>query len=940
MPDFSFLVIAIKRMRSRIGLSLLMVMSIALATGLIVAGPLFSGAVSRSMMQEELAERTKWTHRPPLSVRFYAIPTEEHPLGWDEAAYARRWLASALERRLGLSVIEDYAQLEGPTMSMHPAGADSRYAAEDLGDTRVISPREIADHIQIVEGESFDSADSAERMPVWVLVSLATERGFRVGDEFDLQLEVRDGYVPVPVQIAGFWRANDETEPYWYHSPYGLLGQELLTTPEDYMRGVAPATPAESDFAFWYFVLDDTRMNLDRADHYIESLKGIEVEASRFLPGGRMDYAPLAELQLGQQRKQTLSAVLLTFTLPLIGILAFFLASLSAMIGRSQRRETATLISRGCSRSQIIALALLETCLMLLVACPLGAALGLFLARQLSRAQDFLSFVPRQPLQVHLASLNWEQIALVIVVCVPSRLIPAWSAAGSTVIQSERRTARSANSWSFARALWLFLLVGVTYYAFRQLRYTGPLALMAWDPNKALPRDPLLMLAPTLFFLTAPWVAAELFPLMTHPAVWLGQLMPSAVAHLTCVSLGRAGGRHRAPIFLLVLCLSVGVFYASVSKSADRWLEDRHYYAVGADLAFEPGPIIAEGYEDGEVQPPSDVWNIPISEYRRLPSIRDATRVADYPARVGINDSSAELRLLGIDRADFGRVAYFRDDFASRSLGLLTNSLALNPKGVLLSEQVAETLTLAEGDTLPLHVLVEHEWHRLEFEIVGTFSYFPTVYEDQPAAVANLGFLGRELGGTSAYNVWAQLAPTTQPQQVLEEIRTLRVRPGVARFSRELVARDRESMERVGIVGTLSLCFLASALLAITDLVVYHSSSILARSVRFAVLRAMGMRRADLTAIVSLEYLAVIAWSIVAGTALGILGSRLYLPYLSLSHHVDLTTPPFIPMIDWASTAWLGAGMGAVLVIILAITIWTLGRLRLFELVRMSNGRG
>ena len=42
------------------------------------------------------------------------------------------------------------------------------------------------------------------------------------------------------------------------------------------------------------------------------------------------------------------------------------------------------------------------------------------------------------------------------------------------------------------------------------------------------------------------------------------------------------------PVFLIVLCLSLGIFFASMGKSADTWLVDRRSYEVGADLVHLP----------------------------------------------------------------------------------------------------------------------------------------------------------------------------------------------------------------------------------------------------------------------------------------------------------------------------------------------------------------
>ena len=57
-----------------------------------------------------------------------------------------------------------------------------------------------------------------------------------------------------------------------------------------------PIAPEGTGFDFWYYVLDDSRMTLDKAQQYLDGLALIEEEVITRLPSGKMDYAPTDEL--------------------------------------------------------------------------------------------------------------------------------------------------------------------------------------------------------------------------------------------------------------------------------------------------------------------------------------------------------------------------------------------------------------------------------------------------------------------------------------------------------------------------------------------------------------------------------------------------------------------------------------------------------------------
>jgi putative ABC transport system permease protein len=109
-----------------------------------------------------------------------------------------------------------------------------------------------------------------------------------------------------------------------------------------------------------------------------------------------------------------------------------------------------------------------------------------------------------------------------------------------------------------------------------------------------------------------------------------------------------------------------------------------------------------------------------------------------------------------------------------------------------------------------------------------------------------------------------------------------------------------------------------------------------ARAVRFAVLQAMGLRGREVIGIVTVEYALTLLYGILLGTGLGVLASRLYVPFFAVTENPSVPIPPFIPYIDWEKAAWMAAVMGASLMLIELGVLWRASRARIFEVLRLG----
>lgn len=331
--------------------------------------------------------------------------------------------------------------------------------------------------------------------------------------------------------------------------------------------------------------------------------------------------------------------------------------------------------------------------------------------------------------------------------------------------------------------------------------------------------------------------------------------------------------------------------------------------------------------------------SLPAADYTRIQGVEAATALGNYEALLLSAPQQPRGRLMALDRLGFAQVAYYRPDFSSKPLGELLNRLGANPDGVLIPSHLSNQLGLDLGDTLQVRVLFGEDLSQLvSLTIVGTVDYFPTMYNpDDIFLVANLEYLQTVAGGTLPWSVWTRLSPDADWHQVRKALIREGVVPAYPRVLRMRVQHDQAKLERVGMMGMLSLCFLTGAALAGIGLLVYLLTSTLGRTHHFAVWRALGIQQTEVIRIVLIEYLALLLYGLGAGLFGGMLACSLYVPLFRLIDSPAVPIPPFIPTIDWERAVWMSSLMGLTLAVIIGAILMQLMRMHVFEALRLGT---
>jgi putative ABC transport system permease protein len=929
MPTFLFILpalirLTVQRLASRPVLTLLSLVGIVLAVGLLTSAAFFSQAVDRVILTQELDKLAAQTGRSPFATRVYFLPSARFPVAVADA------------ERLGLPIAHQGLTVESGGLLLLPPPDDTRYGGSShLMTVNAVYVADVADHLMIEAGEPLANATAApELLDVWLHADLAAELGVQVGERFHLAVNRR---LPAHlIHIRGLWRAKDPTAPFWFSNPDSALRTGLLVTRESYVAFIEPMLPAKAGFVTWHIRLDETQINPAAARQYAEGFERGMAIINQYLAGAKLDVSPLDPLKQFVRRQSTLMLVLLGFHLPGLAFLLYFLLLVALISMRWQLRETALLVSRGMGAGMVLGLTLLESALLFVVGTPLGIALGIGLARWMGFAVSFLQFTNRPPLPVTLQGIHLPLLGAALAVALAARLVPLVGAARHSVVSQAQESARPVRPPAWQRFYLDVLLILPTYYALDQLSKRGTLALRAGDSVDALFQDPLLVLVPALFVLTTALISMRLFPWLMHGLDWVASHTRWLALHLALRQLGRSSQHYINPLLLVVVALALGIYSRSLAGSLDQWLSDRIYYEIGADLTFQPLPLLPPGQET--TLPPDALFIPPKGDLLDLPGVQAVTRVGDYSARLILPQGEQRARLLAIDREDFAQVAWFRRDFAAQTLGALMNDLALSPDHVLVNPSFLAETGLRVNDQVTLQVsLGEGYSYRGLFRIAGIYDYFPTVQPAELTLIGNLEHLFTELGAQFEHQIWVATTPTFTEATFFPALEAQGISAGRVRQAGAVLAVEQGKMERVGIFGTLSVGFVAATGMAILALLVHSYASMQERLYLFGVLRALGLRQRQVLGQVALEYGLLTAYGAAIGTGVGLWTAALFAPFLRIPAAAGAPPPPLIPFIDQGTTFQLAMLFAGLMVLAeVAVLAMALSR-RLFDVLRVGH---
>lgn len=924
--------VTMKRLRHFFGLSVLALINVVLSVGLITNASFFSQAVDRVVLQQELKAFSSVTGRPPFSTSVYIFPSQSRPVTLQKAEELASYIQQTVVSEVGLPLRHFGLELTSGYMILQPAPESKLFGQgkENLGTVETVAIADVASQMTIVEGAPMDEKGSSKgNMDVWIYDSMAQSMGAHVGEKLLLSLNMSGA--KVPIQVSGIWKAKDPKAEFWFSNPDSAYKSVMLVRRNDYIDKVQPILRNGAGQVSWYVILDDDKVVPGQSQRYLDGFQRSLDIINKYVPGARMNMPPLDPLAKFVARSSALTVLLIGYNLPAFAILLYFLILTSAIMAQWQRRETVMFVSRGMSLPGVLALTITEQGLLFIIGYPLGVAFGMLIANAMGYTESFLTFTRRAPLPVSFEGLNLPLTFLALAFALFSRLLPAVRAARSSLVTEEREHARPMQKPFWYRFYLDLILLVPTYYAYDQMVKHGSLAGLVTSRPEDLYRDPLLVVVPALFILTTALASMRIFGWLMRGIDLIAGWIPWLTIHLALRQLGRQSFDYVRPLLLVVIALAMGVYTLAMAASLDQWTVDRMYYRTGADFAFTP-----EG--GGDTPETLDGSWIPLpQDFVDIPGVKSATRVGNFDMRVN-PDTSNEVpgKFLAVDRFDFSSVAWFRDDFTKDSLGAMMNLLATYQEGVLVSDQFLRDRHLQVGDILTLRVDLKGIMTTVsDYVIVGSYQYFPTVYDDTLTIIGNIDSFSTLTGFTPSYDLWMRLQPGTDAKTLQKNISDkLHIKLSNIRDTGALISTEQDRLERIGIFGTLTVSFLATALMAVLGLLIYSYASLHERAYRLAVLNAVGLSRWQILAQVVAEYAFLALFGSATGALIGISAARLFIPFFRYTGEKGIPLPPLIPIVSGDQFIKLSIIFALAIITVEVITITSILRNQLVQILK------
>ena len=453
--------------------------------------------------------------------------------------------------------------------------------------------------------------------------------------------------------------------------------------------------------------------------------------------------------------------------------------------------------------------------------------------------------------------------------------------------------------------------------------------------------DPLTFLGPSLFALGHTLVFIRFWPFFMGIGAGLLARGRSIAPLMALRELTRSIGRYRGSLLMMAFTLSLAGFTASMAGTLDSHLRDQVSYRVGADAVIVTSVDAATttGAPDATTGVATSTvtgYNVlPVDDLRKIPGVTNVSRVGHYDMQIMLPKAPLKGTALGIDRDTMAAVTRFRSDYADQPLADLFNRLANNPTGIIISQKMAIDNGLKINQLVNYQLYVFNQWRQQDqAPIVGIVSYFPTLDPRKtPFIITNLDPIFDLATTYLQYDVWLSLAPNADSASILQKVNDLGFPVVLWKDANQQIYDAETAPDRRGVLGFLSVGFVASIVLTLVGNIVQSAASFQAQSFQLGSLRAMGLGGGAVGRYLILSQGLAVVSGIVGGTVIGAATTLLFLPLLDFGGGL----PPYLVRISWSDIGSVYVVFAGVLLGVTLLMTFLLGRQQLSNVVKLGE---
>ncbi len=913
---FDLIRFALERLWQHRGLAFWTLIGLITAVTLAVSLLLYVDAVNTGLLASRLGE-------PPFNFRYRYLGVWNGNISQSQFAAASAYMQHDFTESIALPTAQFTEYVGAGVWTVSSEGYN-------LGGLTLGSLAGADKLIEIVAGEWDGAPASGDTIPGLLPASLFETMGVQVGDLLTVS---RPGGGTIQVRVAALWRPVDPDDPAWLLPPR-FFETALLVERDDFWRATS-ALPTPVEEADWGVIFDGGGVKTGAVSALLNRIETTERDASNQIPGVRSDVSPVAGLRAFNAEVDRLTAQLAITSLPVGGLTLYFVMLVAGLLVGRQADEDAVLAARGMSRRVVLFVHVIGWLLLA------GAALGLALVISpavvhiVGQTSSFLHFGnPDGPLPV-----TYTPQALLIggataLMAAGGGMWFSWRSSRQGIVRPS--PLRSGRAWWQRMYLDGLLFIPAAYILITLTR-SGGLSAAVRDPFS----DPLTLGAPTLFSLALTLLFLRVYPLVLGVGARLLALTRSLSLLMALRELTRSLDRYRGTLLMMGFTLSLTGFTASLASTLDASLRDSIDYQIGADVVLVPptdAETEAERNSSGQ-QTGVDVQGfnvLPADDLATIAGVQAVSRVGRYPAQIVLPNERPQGTVLGIDRALMAAVTRYRDDYSTTPLADLFNRLATQRTGIILNASFARARHLEVGGALTVQISALNTWAEITVPIIGLVDYFPTLDPTPDNAffgLMSLDVVFETVGSELPYEFWLAVAADADRDAIRAQAAAL----GYPILDwrdpeRELQAALLAPLRR-GVLGFLSVGFLAAVGLTLIGAVIQNAATFRAQATQLGMLRAMGFGRAAASAyIFTVQGLAAVG-AVGGGTLIGVATTLLYLPILDFSGGL----PPYFVRVAWEEITLVYAAFGGGLVLVILTTTLTLSRASLSTVIKLGD---
>lgn len=713
--------------------------------------------------------------------------------------------------------------------------------------------------------------------------------GLRIVGIYEVIVNLEPLLESFPSELRPNWDpiSGSETVFGWFDSV--IISNDIFsaeTLDQIATQVMAPRLLVEITPAPLYSVgLEDIIGVLDRLFTDIQSQYDITI-------GGRDILQFIQEYITVYNERQTMVFLIL----PMV-ILSVLLTTFTASLFLSNRRsELAILRSRGASYQQLYSILMIEFFFLALLGTILGGFLGILLGCSIPSADSFLVFNPFTFLHhLNLTTINLVAWVLAGFVCIlPAAIYILLKTRSFLKSELYAELRENNSSWKqsprlqFVYAVGIILLSIPLFYVVLSISLSLDIALLVFILIVSF----WMLLADAIARLIRPGIA--IFSKIFTPAI--GQK-----SQLFAKTLKVKRTRVIPLLMILLLTFSITIFSAVEAQTYHNHINQQVHYYVGGDIRVYTDLVVANRVND----------IISLSE------IDTATAFIEVQAEI----AQTSFKLIAVNPSAYAQIGNWDDSsMVGDSYQTVLDRLSANRNGIVLPEHFAQLYDRQVGDTIFVQVRDQRTFvvDLKEFDVVGIMSKAPGLGYSNPsdpqAAITpnpGFGFQKDQSFALCHQHYFLVEIPLFDPYAVMDNANSFLAK---IESSSDIQAAQNavESLDFVyrtwspltfeleqtnpdiylfsqGIIGLLSVGFLASLAISIVALTVFVGVIVSERKTEYAIMRALGGSRRDVTLIVLVEFVSIILLAFLFSVLIGITFSWLLMFVI-----IKLFPQPFI----------------------------------------------